>query len=810
MSMHRSLSDAAGIPHGKWDFENSTQMEQWKAYGATVSEHTAGFGIALMFVLGLLMSILAIVFCCRCRSLRRIDREIGEGKGFHDQAAIAYRVTKQRKLLWVGTVMLVVGYAACAGVAYEKALSTDVAFGNAYDGADKFALDLQKAVCAQDGARECEDKSLGAFLEAVYGATTAVLNGTAAFLGTAGITMTSNTTLYGMLTCTPPPPLIAAPPPPPRWQSEGRPRDIERYASTAGVTATSNTTLYAMQGPLGASATFVASEIDAEHGNEVDGVPDLREGVTVVLDATLTQLRNFTRTIYKYQTGAAVDVDDAFNQWIKPAAAAAGGIVFLPGIVLVLLAFCTAMCKNPRPLYLNMAFVYKVQGFYCLLGGLFLTLAYVNSDLCDQHKEIIVEQFPKTSASVAAAAALVVLPNMAAARNGYDPAAALAKVTAKRLTLPDTNFNRTDPAQQALFDAQYLDPAHSDSPNPAFRWDDSTITTSYAAALDNFNSLMLPVRANLDVAASYDARYDVYNNGFFTFANATVVDLAEFCTTGGVFVDADQDKISDETGTLLYDAVTDVSARGTGCALQLELRCSEPRKRRALNRRSAAALRRRRDVRDRTGAPPASQAQSTVAGRRRRKTSEKPGGLAQMHTSCNRGAHDGERPAPCPLVQGALLCNATTALAERTAFVDARALLNNNFRAKLDAVQYGLSIMETGLAAVEDVQADAVVIATTSGAAAADMTNATDTYAAELAQLAAADAVITATTSGAAAADMTNATDTYSTELAQLAADVLSINDVTTHANEVCMHACIVCLRTSREASRDVQALPTP
>eukprot|EP00953_Heterococcus_sp_UTEX-ZZ885_P040801 20848-Heterococcus_DN1.PRE.3 len=153
-------------------------QSQWTGYGKTLAINTVGGGVGLAVVLWLLMFVLMIIFCCRCCKLRRIDREIQDGKGFHyDQTGIAYKAAKHRRILWFGTLLIFLFYIACAGYAYKETLAVKTSFDKAYKGSDTFMTNLQNALCTLDGADTCADKSLGDFLHDVLGELTGVLDG---------------------------------------------------------------------------------------------------------------------------------------------------------------------------------------------------------------------------------------------------------------------------------------------------------------------------------------------------------------------------------------------------------------------------------------------------------------------------------------------------------------------------------------------------------------------------------------------------------------------------------------------------------
>ena len=54
------------LPPGRW-YTNDTALaeKQFQGYIEQVGIRTAGFGVGLSVILGLLMSILTIIFCCR-------------------------------------------------------------------------------------------------------------------------------------------------------------------------------------------------------------------------------------------------------------------------------------------------------------------------------------------------------------------------------------------------------------------------------------------------------------------------------------------------------------------------------------------------------------------------------------------------------------------------------------------------------------------------------------------------------------------------------------------------------------------------
>jgi hypothetical protein len=90
-----------------------------------------------------------------------------------------------------------------------------------------------------------------------------------------------------------------------------------------------------------------------------------------------------------------VDVNDYYQKYAKPAGMAIAGLVFLPALVLLLLSACSAMCRSPKPFYVNMFFVFAVQWLYCIWGGGLLLISQLSSDICTSHEGVLTANFNK-------------------------------------------------------------------------------------------------------------------------------------------------------------------------------------------------------------------------------------------------------------------------------------------------------------------------------------------------------------------------------------------------------------------------------
>jgi hypothetical protein len=98
-----------------------------------------------------------------------------------------------------------------------------------------------------------------------------------------------------------------------------------------------------------------------------------------------------------------VDVNDYYQKYAKPAGMAIAGLVFLPALVLLLLSACSAMCRSPKPFYVNMFFVFAVQWLYCIWGGGLLLISQLSSDICTSHEGVLTANFNKQVCTCACA-----------------------------------------------------------------------------------------------------------------------------------------------------------------------------------------------------------------------------------------------------------------------------------------------------------------------------------------------------------------------------------------------------------------------
>jgi hypothetical protein len=121
----------AGLPTNVKLTTLNANSPEVKAYATEVATATAVLGLGVSVILGLLMFIGCIVCCCRCCRMRRRDLAVAEGSFAGDKAFpssdyayqdIEEHSRKHRKALWITTVMLFIGYVACAAAAYSGVL----------------------------------------------------------------------------------------------------------------------------------------------------------------------------------------------------------------------------------------------------------------------------------------------------------------------------------------------------------------------------------------------------------------------------------------------------------------------------------------------------------------------------------------------------------------------------------------------------------------------------------------------------------------------------------------------------------------
>lgn len=53
-----------------------------------------------------------------------------------------------------------------------------------------------------------------------------------------------------------------------------------------------------------------------------------------------------------------------------------------------------------QPLYLNMLFVFIVQGLFCIVAGVFLFIAKINGDICEHHLSLLENNIRESNTTV--------------------------------------------------------------------------------------------------------------------------------------------------------------------------------------------------------------------------------------------------------------------------------------------------------------------------------------------------------------------------------------------------------------------------
>ncbi|CAM9589293.1 unnamed protein product [Chrysoparadoxa australica] len=123
--------------------------------------------------------------------------------------------------------------------------------------------------------------------------------------------------------------------------------------------------------------------LDRIEGNEPSGQSDLRGSSIGAITKLLDILQKYTREIFKVQTVDVPKIHDGSQQFVEPVATATGAIVFFPAIFSLLFILLACLCRSSKPFYCHMFTTFIIQGFYCLLAGLFLVSIKIVGDICE-------------------------------------------------------------------------------------------------------------------------------------------------------------------------------------------------------------------------------------------------------------------------------------------------------------------------------------------------------------------------------------------------------------------------------------------
>ncbi|CAM9207574.1 unnamed protein product [Ectocarpus sp. 8 AP-2014] len=418
------------------------EEEDYIDYGQEVGVATAGLGIGLSMFFGLLTFLGMLAMCCRCKRLHRADLAIAEaegdndaGKGLDDMYEIEDyedNISKHRKILWLFSFIIFLGYLFCAGYAYNGAETTDSSFGSIFDGTDVLLTRAQDALCAENGSADCADGSVGDFmleisvalidrLEGVVdfisslSAVTAPLLVVSANLGTAtGVVDTTERAVININNSITSVNAIITGDGPVAELMDGETitnidddvlDDVQdgRDALEQATELTESSSLEIAEQLTGneSAITRIKYQLDDVHGNEILGDEDIRNAtLTTVLDDVLQPMRDLTVDIYDVQNDDIPEVRENIEVYLDQAVQAVAGIIFLPGVILFLTSLCSGVCQSSKPLYLNMFFVFMTQILFCLVAGVFLAVSKINGDLCDHHMALIEANLPEFNTTV--------------------------------------------------------------------------------------------------------------------------------------------------------------------------------------------------------------------------------------------------------------------------------------------------------------------------------------------------------------------------------------------------------------------------
>ncbi len=402
-----------GMPEGAEDWDWVRELirggpltyptsENWYAYYKELLIESAGVGIGIAFIAGLLMTIFIIAFYCRGKK-RKTSEHLAKGRECHATKKLVTdledKARRQRRNLWIGLFLCLVGYTVSAGLAYRSITDSEKTLERSLDGTHEFLTILQLSLCDINGGWNCHGDSIGEYLFNIQGEVEGTLDEVVDWLrdlsnltepldsAKAGLNEVDETLgdvvqmltdtkstlddlntkfsdpLYDDIGFTLTLPTLET--------SLIESAQSSRDAVQDGVTTMVNTRneIYDAVASNTSTVKELEYQIDDVDGNELDSAPtNLRKIVSNTVYAMIGVFSSVTTDVNNIQVGALNTIEETADTTLKPAAAAFAGVVFLPAFLLILAVFCVVVVSSPKPLYATMvvSFVNQVMCSYTI------------------------------------------------------------------------------------------------------------------------------------------------------------------------------------------------------------------------------------------------------------------------------------------------------------------------------------------------------------------------------------------------------------------------------------------------------------
>ncbi len=147
-----------GIPEGAEDWEwiqeliqgkslTIPESENWYAYYKKLLIGSAGVGIGIAFIVGLLMTLFTIAFYCRGKKRSKTSEHLTKGRGCQETKKLVTdledKARRERRNLWIGLLACLAGYSVAAGLAYRSITGSEKTFTRSLDGTHEFLTNFQ-------------------------------------------------------------------------------------------------------------------------------------------------------------------------------------------------------------------------------------------------------------------------------------------------------------------------------------------------------------------------------------------------------------------------------------------------------------------------------------------------------------------------------------------------------------------------------------------------------------------------------------------------------------------------------------------